>query len=181
MISEKLVDIKNEVDTQEDIINSIALALNGKAVAGDSIDYLGKTETNQEVTTITMNIPDGYSEFWIKECHYPNSSGLTGWVGVWLGSTKINSVYPGVDGSNASNKQVYSMTHLKIKNSQIIEYSSLRSQNTTSANATLATPVGLDVNIVFKSDFTDIKSIQSGGYQSGVLGVGSYIEVWGAK
>lgn len=63
MISEKLVDIKNEVDTQEDIINSIAFALNGKSVPG-GLELLSSVIIEQADTiSADLSLPKQVSSF----------------------------------------------------------------------------------------------------------------------
>lgn len=162
----------NEVD-----FNALGM---GGGSGGSSIDYLGKVETDTEVMRLTLTIPDGYTEFWIRECHYPNSASATGWVRLLFNESYVIQLNSGVDGTNSANKEVYSLSHVKFEQGIILEELAWLSQNSSSVNRALRTSSGL-LDYAHELKIDAVTKIQVSGYQAGVLGIGSYFEVWGAK
>lgn len=100
MISEKLVGIKNEVDTQEDIINSIALALNGRAIP-DPWELIADVSLTEGVSNVVINTDINGNGFSLSKIRFlfesvgDSESTAASWGSIYISPTTSNNWYAG--------------------------------------------------------------------------------------
>lgn len=153
---------------------------------GGDVEYIGKYSTSEEVVGITANLENLYKEIWVREFHAPNTGDQSGWVGLNLNKIQIGNLNGGVKASVAGNVGSCSFAHVKLEKDssgeyKIIEQLILNSINFSSALYNIKDCGGTVQNAVIGSFGNGISSVGVSGYQSGVLGVGSYIEIWGVR
>lgn len=147
--------------------------------------YLGRAEVAEDSAALTMTTdeagePLSLKRIIIRGMIKPNAAAQTGWIkvslnGAWHSIT--SSVMGGMDGTDGTRKGRSFEVEADILGDRMHVSRVLASQNDTSTSHTLYS--WMPITDVELNEATEINSIAMMGYQSSVIGAGSYFDAWG--
>lgn len=156
----------------------------GGGSGGGNWRYLGRFETAEEVIDFQASIDEDGKPFSLREVYVrgvvmPNTVGATGWIrpkasgGQFAEATILN----GLDGSTRTMGRAFAFTVIAMEGRLFLK-DAVVATNTASVWNILTDRCKLGtINHNVSSE--KITSIGMFGHQAGVIGIGSYMEVWG--
>ena len=165
----------------------------GKITAIEAVDapkgtgwrYIGRLEMTEEVVSMVLDVDEDGKPFTLQEVCVrgvlmPNTVPSTGWIRPHINGLQIpeTTMLMGLDAASRTVGRAFCFTVVVRDGSVFLEEVSTGSSNanTWSTLADNNAKYGL---ITAMPTAEAIKSVGIGGYQTGVIGIGTYFEVWG--
>ena len=156
----------------------------GGGSGGGNWRYLGRFETAEEVIKFEASIDEDGKPFSLREVYVrgvlmPNTVGATGWIrpkasgGTFAEATMLD----GLDGESRTVGRAFAFTVVAMEGKLFLKDAVVATSTTSVWNIlTDRCKLGMINYNVFSEKIT---SVGIGGHQAGVIGIGSYMEVWG--
>lgn len=147
--------------------------------------YLGKFETSEEVQELIVSVdsdnnPLNLSKVRVRGVVMPNTVAATGWIRAKI-NTKIiqnGALVDGMDGTKRTKGRAFQYD-MAVVDGTIFPENVLVADSTESVWDILQGGNIAFYQLGYLPTGNAITSVGISGYQAGVLGVGSYIEIWG--